>query len=208
MTVLLVRCRHVGAAGLKSALLELRSAWLVAEYPHGPEAVNAAEKHRPALILVGCDGINEATTDLLKNLRTASPESRIVAFSDDIDLESVRMVVDSGVTGYLKWTDVSTESLGPMLELALAGMWIGSGEAVAKLAADRERRNLDELNLSAEERLLVEALNEDTRPRDMGKQIPLSARTRQRTRKRLLERFEVQTDYMLGKHMAAYAPDP
>lgn len=174
ISVLLVDDHTVVRSGLKALLGTQDDIDVVAEAASGEEALQAAEKYSPAVILMdlamgpGIDGI-----EAIKQVRQRRPKQAIIVFTTyDSDADIVR-AVDAGAMGYLL-KDAAPEEIFAAVRGAVQGKSVMSAPVASRLF--QQLRNPDDI-LTPREAELLSLLTEGLSNRDLGKRLFISEAT-------------------------------
>ncbi|MFJ4170927.1 response regulator [Paenarthrobacter sp. NPDC089714] len=174
ISVLLVDDHTVVRSGLKALLGTQADIAVVAEAASGEEALQAAEAHSPAVILMdlamgpGMDGI-----EAIKQVRQRNPRQAIIVFTTyDSDADIVR-AVDAGAMGYLL-KDAAPEEIFAAVRGAVQGKSVMSAPVASRLF--QQLRNPDEV-LTPREAELLSLLTQGLSNRDLGKRLFISEAT-------------------------------
>ncbi|MEV7604139.1 response regulator transcription factor [Paenarthrobacter sp. NPDC089322] len=174
ISVLLVDDHTVVRSGLKALLGTQEDIAVVGEAASGEEALEAAEQHRPAVILMdlamgsGMDGI-----EAIKQLRQRNPKQAVIVFTTyDSDADIVR-AVDAGAMGYLL-KDAAPEEIFAAVRGAVQGKSVMSAPVASRLF--QQLRNPDEI-LTPREAELLSLLTQGLSNRDLGKRLFISEAT-------------------------------
>lgn len=174
ISVLLVDDHTVVRSGLKALLGTQADIAVVAEAASGEEALQAAEAHSPAVILMdlamgaGMDGI-----EAIKQVRQRKPRQAIIVFTTyDSDADIVR-AVDAGAMGYLL-KDAAPEEIFAAVRGAVQGKSVMSAPVASRLF--QQLRNPDDV-LTPREAELLSLLTQGLSNRDLGKRLFISEAT-------------------------------
>ncbi|MCT9870464.1 response regulator [Paenarthrobacter aurescens] len=174
ISVLLVDDHTVVRSGLKALLGTQADIAVVGEASSGEEAVEAAQQHSPAVILMdlamgtGMDGI-----EAIKQIRQRHPKQAVIVFTTyDSDADIVR-AVDAGAMGYLL-KDAAPEEIFAAVRGAVQGKSVMSAPVASRLF--QQMRNPDEI-LTPREAELLSLLTEGLSNRDLGKRLFISEAT-------------------------------
>ena len=143
---------------LIAPILQQRPNWhVIGVAPEPSDAVRLARHLHPDLVLLDLDlprmkGINAA-----RQMRTVSPESKIVFLSQESSARVLRELFRFGVLGYVKKEYASRELIAAMEEVLQHRQFIGSGGASHELTDAEESRS---------KRRIKEALTEMASPSD------------------------------------------
>ncbi|WP_284985171.1 response regulator transcription factor [Arthrobacter sp. fls2-241-R2A-172] len=174
ISVLLVDDHTVVRSGLKALLGTQADIAVVGEAASGEEALEAAQQHQPAVVLMdlamgaGMDGI-----EAIKQLRQGTPHQAIIVFTTyDSDADIVR-AVDAGAMGYLL-KDAAPEEIFAAVRGAVQGKSVMSAPVASRLF--QQLRHPDEI-LTPREAELLSLLTQGLSNRDLGKRLFISEAT-------------------------------
>ena len=174
ISVLLVDDHTVVRSGLKALLGTQADIVVVGEAASGEEALEAAQQHSPAVVLMdlamgaGMDGI-----EAIKHLRQHNPKQAVIVFTTyESDADIVR-AVDAGAMGYLL-KDAAPEEIFAAVRGAVQGKSVMSAPVASRLF--QQLRNPDEI-LTPREAELLSLLTEGLSNRDLGKRLFISEAT-------------------------------
>ncbi len=122
-TLLLVRSDHPQAAALRAALASWHAARVVGDVHHGDAAVTTATRLRPDGILLAADLPGQLLVPLARDLRAASPVSRliVVAARRVLDRTTLTALLDLSMVGCLAWEEAGPAAVLPCVAAALDG---------------------------------------------------------------------------------------
>jgi len=126
-TILLVSSDHPQAAALRAALASWRAARVIGDVHHGDAAVTTAARLRPDAILLAADPPGRLLVPLARDLRAASPVSRLIVVGARrvLDRTTLTALLDLSVVGCLAW-----EEAGPAAVLACVAAALDGGALV------------------------------------------------------------------------------
>lgn len=200
-TVLIARSDCLGWSELRAALDALPGIALVGDVAEPVQALEAAERERPNVIL--CGSSPGALVPLVSGLRRACPASAIVVFATRIDIAELTELVRVGINGYLYWPDLTRASLTRLLLALLDDHVVVSSESVldavqAALAASGGSSS----ELAARERAVLVGLAAGLSRDEIARQEGISPRTVDRIVTRLEQRLGASSLFGLGIRVA------
>ena len=116
-----------------SSMLRKRSDLrVVGEAGNGVEAVAHAAQLRPDLVLldIGLPKLNGI--DAARQIRTASPESKIIFLSQETSIEIIEEALGTGAKGYVVKSAVAAELMGALNFVIQGGCFVGGGGALRR----------------------------------------------------------------------------
>lgn len=152
--LLLVDDHPVFLEGLADTLARQRDLEVVARTTRGDDVVPLWGRLRPDLVLLdlALPGSNGLT--VLKQLRTAHPEARVLMLTSSEDQDDALAALDAGAVGYVTKRSGYLELVGAIREAHAGGRPIGEAMAVRIAARERSgpltRRELEVLAMVSE----------------------------------------------------------
>jgi DNA-binding NarL/FixJ family response regulator len=174
ISVLLVDDHLVVRSGLRALLGTQPDLRVVAEAASGEEAVQRAQEHAPAVVVMdlamgaGMDGI-----EAIRRIREGNSSQAILVFTTyDSDADIVR-AVDAGAMGYLL-KDAAPEEIFAAIRGAVQGRSVMSPPVASRLF--QQLRNPEEI-LTPREAELLSLLTEGLSNRELGRRLFISEAT-------------------------------
>ena len=191
--IILVDDHTLVRAGIRALLEGIDDTQIVAEAQDGREAIEAARKHRPDIVVMDIsmkelNGI-EATAVITAEL----PEVRVLILSMHATEEFVRRAVKAGASGY-----VVKESVPMELRLALEALMRGevyfspriSRHLVSILTEPAEASSLDAL--TARQREILQMIAEGRSTKEIAAILALSVKTVESHRAAIMSRLDIR----------------
>jgi DNA-binding NarL/FixJ family response regulator len=186
ITVLLADDHVLFRQGLALLVREQGDWRIVGEAGNGAEAVALAEAHQPRIAVLdvempGMNGIEAA-----RQIRQASPQTRMVALSMYGDAHYQDLMFEAGVSAYVLKNE-AIDDLIEAIQAALRGDRFVS-PAVAQNGSTVERRSahLDKRALSEREAEVLRRLAEGQRIKEIADALNISAKTVETYRSRIM----------------------
>jgi DNA-binding NarL/FixJ family response regulator len=152
--LVLVDDHPVFLEGLADTLARQRDLQVVARTTRGEDVVPLWSRHRPDLVLLdlALPGLNGLA--VLKQLRTAHPEARVLMLTSSEEQDDALAALDAGAAGYVTKRSGYMELVGAIREAHAGGRPIGEAMAVRIAARARSgpvtRRELEVLAMVSE----------------------------------------------------------
>jgi DNA-binding NarL/FixJ family response regulator len=152
--LILVDDHPVFLEGLADTLSRQRDLEVVARTTRGDEVLALWVRHRPDLVLLdlALPGLNGVA--VLKKLRAAHPEARVLMLTSSEDQDDALAALDAGATGYVTKRSGYLELVGAIREAHAGGRPIGEAMALRIAARERSgpltRRELEVLGMVSE----------------------------------------------------------
>jgi len=198
-----VGTRHLVWEGLQAMVRRVPGIELLGGATQADDAIHIVEELRPDGVLLGTDDGGTAILDLARELRSASPESRLVVFGEQPDYELEKELHRLDAWTYVLWEDVSQEAVTCTLATPLvAGLGVVSRRAMEEIVLQPERRwraREEGLVFSTEERALLRGIATGMTQAALAEQEQLSERTVRRKLRELRVRLGVESPADLAK---------
>jgi len=175
-----------------TALMEREPGWrVVARTSDGAEAVRLAGELTPdvALIDVAMPGMNGFET--ATEIRTASPETRIVALSMYADDHYLQRMLAAGARAYVLKADASTDLFSAIRAVLRGETFVSPALSEDGRRAVQRAVEVDQAMLSAREREVLRLLTRGQRNKEIAIHLGISPRTVETYRSRLMQKLNV-----------------
>jgi len=171
IAVLIVDDHPLFREGLAHALATEDGFRIVGEAADGRSALALWTRHRPDVTLVdisipGLDGIS-----MVRQLRSAHPQARVLMLSSSEDQEDVLAALDAGAAGYVTKGVRYMELKAAIREVHAGGQPLG--EAIAKRLAARQQDS----PLTPRETVVLRMLSDGLGHVEIGERLAISERT-------------------------------
>ncbi len=195
-TVILADDHEVVRRGVRS-ILEADGAFKVlAEVADGLSAVQAVEKHKPALLFLDLSMPRLHGLEALRQVRTASPNTRVLVLSMHNDEPYVIEALRAGAMAYILKGSESTEIARAVAEVVAGRRYLSaplSERAIAALTS-RTPDQADPLNaLTPREREVLSLAAEGLSTTEMAEKLFISPRTAETHRTNLMQKLGLQS---------------
>jgi len=200
-------------AGLIALLATREEYEVVGEASDGREAVRAAEKHQPDLVLLDLSMPRTNGLEALKEIKRASEGSRVLVVTAHKTEDYVFTALQAGADGYILKDSSADELflairsvlngeryLAPGITLAVVNGYLGSKDPTST------RSSFDEL--TPREREILKLIAEGYKTREIGDYLCISPKTVEKHRANLMERLNLHgvsalTTYAIEKGLVS-----
>ena len=175
-----------------TALMEREPGWqVVARTSDGAEAVRLAGALTPdvALIDVAMPGMNGFET--ATEIRTASPETRIVALSMYADDHYLQRMLAAGARAYVLKADASTDLFNAIRAVLQGETFVSPALSEDGRRAVQRAAEVEQANLSDREHEVLRRLARGQRNKEIAIHLGISVRTVETYRSRLMQKLNV-----------------
>ena len=148
--------------GVKQLLSDAGGFELVGEASSGEEGIDLAYRYQPELILLDLNMKDMQGLDVLKVLKAADIDSRIIMLTVSDQQEDLVAALRAGADGYLL-KDMEPEDLVAKLFEAASGQLVLSpalaGLLIHAMRQEAKPKNMDEAGLTEQERKIIERIS-------------------------------------------------
>jgi len=175
-----------------AALMERERGWrVVAQTSDGAEAVRLAGELTPDVALIdvampGMNGIETAT-----EIRSASPETRIVALSMYADDHYLQRMLAAGARAYVLKGEASTDLFNAIRAVLRGETFVSPALSEDCRRAVQRAAEVDQASLSDREREVLLRLARGQRNKEIAVHLGISVRTVETYRGRLMQKLHV-----------------
>ncbi|HEY0865589.1 MAG TPA: response regulator transcription factor [Lacunisphaera sp.] len=195
-TVILADDHEVVRRGVRSILEADGAFQVLAEVADGLSAVQAVEKHKPALLFLDLSMPRLHGLEALRQVRTASPQTKVLVLSMHNDEPYVIEALRAGAMAYILKGSESTEIARAVAEVVAGRRYLSaplSERAIAALTS-RTPDQSDPLNaLTPREREVLSLAAEGLSTTEMAEKLFISPRTAETHRTNLMQKLGLQS---------------
>jgi len=205
ISVLLADDHAVVRQGLRMLLQTESGIEIVGEAENGTQAVALAEELRPEVVLmdVAMPMMNGAQAS--RQIRRASPSSRILVLSSYSDDRIVDQLLEAGVSGFLVKGAAASDLIKAIREVT-AGNQYFSPEISRRLAhrrqlaAQRKRRSSSPSRLSKRESEVLQLIADGHSNKQMAAALHISIKTVEKHRQRVMQKLGLHETASLTRY--------
>lgn len=192
VTVLIVDDHEIVRCGLASAFKD-SGVRIVAEATTGSEAIRLARRHKPDVVLLDIRLGQEDGLDSIRRLRTAAPDTRVVAFSAFDNPTYVARAVSAGAHDYLLKSATRSDLVNAVNGAASGAAPTRGGELkrVANSMANRETPADTDIPLTPRETQVLRLVAMGLSNREIADALEISVETVKEHVQNLLRKVEL-----------------
>jgi DNA-binding NarL/FixJ family response regulator len=195
-TVILADDHDVVRRGVRAILEADGNFKILSEVADGLSAVQAVEKHKPSLLFLDLSMPRLHGLEALRQIRTASPNTKVLVLSMHNDEPYVIEALRAGAMAYILKGSESTEIARAMAEVLAGRRYLSaplSERAIAALTS-RTPDQSDPLNgLTPREREVLALAAEGMNTTEMAEKLFISPRTAETHRTNLMQKLGLQS---------------
>lgn len=195
-TVVLADDHEIVRRGVRSLLEADKSFSIVAEVANGFAAVQAVEKHKPALLFLDLSLPRVHGIEALRQVRSASPHTKVLILSMHNDEPYVIEALRAGAMAYILKGSESTEITQAVREVLAGRRYLSAplSEWAISALTTKGADNTDPLStLTAREREVLQLAVEGFGNPEIAERLFISPRTAETHRANLMHKLGLQT---------------
>jgi len=201
-TILLIPSDNFNWVGLRAILADWPEVRVVADVQRRESALRLAAHEQPDLILAASDLAGMRLVPLVRDLRAASPHSRVVVFGKLLESEAHRELDKLDVAAFVQWKTATPERIRLILAAVRAGeLYVGCKGVVERLRAPERRRRArpaDSPALTPTLRAVILGLSAERTRQEFADEEGVSVHTIDDRIHALKRAFGVRSSFMLG----------
>jgi DNA-binding NarL/FixJ family response regulator len=181
--------------GLRSILARERDVEVVGEAADGRAAVDQARKLAPDVVVmdVGMADLNgiEAT----RRIRSASPNTRVLALSTHSDRRYVAGMLDAGASGYVVKVSAYDELIRAVRAVVSGRVYLSPAVAdrAGETRKDASRPEGPAAGLAPREREVLQLIAEGHRTPEIARRLRISAHTVETHRRNIMQKLDIHS---------------
>jgi DNA-binding NarL/FixJ family response regulator len=170
---------------------------IVGEAEEGPAAVKLAKALSPDVALLNISLASDGTTQLIREIRAASPDTRVLALTVRPDSTTIREILAAGASGCLAKESASSDLISAIRTVMSHQVYLSPhiAEAVVKGYVLPAAKGTKVSALSARERQILRRIADGERTKEIASAVGVSVKTVETYRRRIMQK--------LGKHTVA-----
>lgn len=201
-TVLLACPATLTWIGFRAALQGRSAIHISADVQQATCAVRDAAREHPDVIFLASDLPCIRPVPLVRDLRSASPQSRIIMIGPLLTPEEHRQLAELGLDGFFGWECITAEKIEHVIETVRSGSMRVVSSAVVEVWQHPERRRRprysDKLVLTPKLRAVLVGLAASLTQQQIADAERVGLRTIEERIALLKEMFGVPTTFLLG----------
>lgn len=192
--------------GLRSLLTAEPDLEVVAQAENGRDAVQAANLHKPDLVLIDLTMPLTNGTEAIRRIKRRHPELKVIALTVHKTEEYIRAALEAGADGYVLKDDSSSDLLQAIRNVLRDKTYLSPGISnkvvTGFLTASAHRASAQGLgNLTDREREILKLIAEGQKNREIAVYLSVSLKTVEKHRANLMKKLDLHS----GPALTAYA---
>lgn len=192
--------------GLRALLSLEPDLQIVAEAENGRQAIQAANLHKPSLILIDITMPLTNGTEAIRRIKRRYPEMKVIVLTIHKTEEYIRAALEAGADGYVLKDDPSAELLHAIRNVFKDRKYLSPGISnrvvLGYLAGSSQSSSLTSLGrLTEREREILKLIAEGKKNREIAAYLSVSLKTVEKHRSNLMKKLDLHS----GPALTAYA---
>lgn len=189
ISVLIADDHQLVRDGLRQLLLAASGIEVVAEAADGDRALAAARQSSPHVALLDMSMPGPSGMDLIKRMRLACPEVRILVLSMHGERQYAARALKAGAAGYLNKDSASEQLVSAIRKVAAGGVFLTDAAAASLVRESNAAPGAPHERLSDREFDILRRLAAGDGPTEIAEQLHLSVKTVSTHKTRILEKM-------------------
>lgn len=195
--VLLVDDHKIMRDGLRALLEKEKDFQIVAEASNGREAVEAARRLKPDVVVMDVVMPEVNGIDATIQIRKSCPQAKIIALTMHADKGYLTRMLRAGTTGYLLKDCAAEELVKALREITAGKRYISSEIATLLMDEYAEKaaqfKQVGDVKLNPREVAFLRLLADGLSGREIAEQLEVSIKTIDRSRQQLMDKLQIYT---------------
>jgi two-component system, NarL family, response regulator NreC len=185
--------------GLKS-LLERENFQVVAEASDGQELIRLAETLQPDLAVLDISMPTMNGIDAARELARSCPKTKVILLTQHDEEQYIYEALEAKVKGYVLKSQVASDLVHALREVARGGIYLSPGVSRAVLEAYHSKAEKPFDPLSARERQVLQLIAEGRSTKDVACLLGISVKTAESHRSRLMQKLDIHETASLVRY--------
>ncbi len=194
--------------GIKALLIGEDQFTIKAEATRGQEALNLLGKHSIDIMLTDISMPEMPGTELAKTVKEQYPAIKILALSMFCEKQTIREMVDAGVSGYILKNTGKKELVDALTKIASGGIYFSDDVTTEMMRAMTEpinKNKIEEITLTIREKEILKLIAKEYSNLKIAEELFISERTVETHRKNIFRK--TNTKSIVGLIKYAYEHD-
>lgn len=185
--------------GLKS-LLEREKFQVMAEASDGQELLRLVETLRPDVAIVDISMPTMNGIDAARELGRSCPKTKVILLTQHEEDQYIYEALESKVKGYVLKSQVASDLVHALQEVARGGIYLSPGVSRAVIEAYHSKAEKPFDPLSNRERQVLQLIAEGRSTKDVASLLGISVKTAESHRSRLMQKLDIHETASLVRY--------
>lgn len=190
--------------GIRALLQDVPNFQIVAEAYNGLQALEQLAKHEIDIVLTDISMPDMDGIELTKNIKKDYPNIKVLALSMFSEQQTIREMVDAGISGYILKNTGKQELVGALTKIASGGIFFGdevTNEMMRMMTQpDKEQEKKIVVNLTFREREILKLIAKEYSNIQIANELFISERTVETHRKNIFRKTNTKSIVGLIKY--------
>ncbi len=190
--------------GIRALLQDVPNFQIVAEAYNGLQALEHLNKHEVDIVLTDISMPDMDGIELTKNIKKDFPEIKVLALSMFSEQQTIREMVDAGISGYILKNTGKQELVGALNKIAAGGIFFGdevTNEMMRMMTQpDKEQEKKNIVNLTFREKEILKLIAKEYSNIQIANELFISERTVETHRKNIFRKTNTKSIVGLIKY--------
>jgi len=190
--------------GIRALLQDVDQFEIVAEAHNGSQALEILSNQAIDIVLTDINMPEMNGIELAQKIQSSYPETKILALSMFSEKQTIREMVDAGVSGYILKNTGKEELVGALTKIASGGLFFGDEvtNEMMRMMTDNEKaaKKLDEVTLTIREKEILKLISKEYSNIQIANELFISERTVETHRKNIFRKTNTKSIVGLIKY--------
>lgn len=190
--------------GIRALLQDVPNFQIVAEAYNGLQALEQLAKHEIDIVLTDISMPDMDGIELTKNIKKDYPNVKVLALSMFSEQQTIREMVDAGISGYILKNTGKQELVGALTKIASGGIFFGdevTNEMMRMMTQpEKEQEKKTVVNLTFREREILKLIAKEYSNIQIANELFISERTVETHRKNIFRKTNTKSIVGLIKY--------
>lgn len=190
--------------GIRALLQDVPNFQIVAEAFNGLQALEQLSKHEVDIVLTDISMPDMNGIELTKNIKKDYPNIKVLALSMFSEQQTIREMVDAGISGYILKNTGKQELVGALTKIASGGIFFGdevTNEMMRMMTQpEKEQEKKAIVNLTFREREILKLIAKEYSNIQIANELFISERTVETHRKNIFRKTNTKSIVGLIKY--------
>ncbi len=190
--------------GIRALLQDVPNFQIVAEAFNGLQALEQLSKHEVDIVLTDISMPDMNGIELTKNIKKDYPNIKVLALSMFSEQQTIREMVDAGISGYILKNTGKQELVGALTKIASGGIFFGdevTNEMMRMMThPEKEQEKKVIVNLTFREREILKLIAKEYSNIQIANELFISERTVETHRKNIFRKTNTKSIVGLIKY--------
>ena len=190
--------------GIRALLQDVDQFEIIAEAHHGAQALEILSTNDIDIVLTDINMPEMNGIELAQKIQTSFPNTKILALSMFSEKQTIRDMIDAGVSGYILKNTGKEELVGALTKIASGGLFFGDEvtNEMMRMMTDNEKlsKKQEEVTLTIREKEILKLIYKEYSNSQIANELFISERTVETHRKNIFRKTNTKSIVGLIKY--------